>query len=251
MSSSVSIDLSDIEPGNYYLKTIASYKGGSAKATSSFNVVKKGVSVPVVPVTPSANRCPVNCDDEDKCTNDYCSSTTNYECRHDKKYPCCGNGICEDGENYENCIADCEAPAGGEMDTFAGKTISEKLEIIKDIAKRDKEEALKYCSEIEQAMFGYQCFTNVGVVSGDKGVCLNIADDSWRDSCYREIASETKNSDICADITKESKRDQCYMDFVTDGDYTVCDKLINKYLKQSCESLKKLSEAPVPSNIPS
>ena len=32
------------------------------------------------------------------------------------------------------------------------------------------------------------------------------------------------------------------MDFVSKGDYSVCGKLINKYLKQSCESLSKLNE---------
>jgi len=43
--------------------------------------------------------CPASCDDSDKCTKDYCSSVTNYQCRHDKITPCEKNGICEIGEN--------------------------------------------------------------------------------------------------------------------------------------------------------
>ena len=253
-SSSVDIKLDDIQPGSYYLKTTASYDKKTAKATSSFRVIKKKevkpeekpepeIPKPEIPKPEKPiEKCPVSCNDGDECTNDYCNEQTNYECRHDKIYPCCGNEICEDNEDYENCLADCKMPEGKEESIFEDKPIWERIEMIKDIAKSDKEKALGYCKEIEQTGYRYDCFNNVAVSSNDDSICINIEDQSYKDSCYKEFATTNKNSDICAKIIKDSKRDQCYMDFATKGDYTICDKLINKYLKQSCESLKKLSE---------
>lgn len=259
-SSSVSLSLGGTPPGSYYVKTTAFYGGKSAKATSSFRIVKKGEipteepkeepeEEPVRETMPEITRgmCPISCSDGDSCTRDYCNEGTNYECRHDKMFPCCGNGVCESSENYNNCLADCEAPADQGEGIFEGKTIWEKVEMIADIAKRDKEGALRYCEGIEQTNFRYDCFTKVAASSKDDGVCEKIEDEAYKDYCYRNFANENRNSEVCAKVIKESKRDQCYMDFATKGDYSVCDKLVNKYLRQSCESLKRLSEVEIPS----
>ena len=82
-------------------------------------------------------RCPESCDDGNPCTQDFCSSETNYQCEHSsivgttegckdlvetcKQYQCveskcqivtlancCGNGECETGEDWETCPQDCE-----------------------------------------------------------------------------------------------------------------------------------------------
>ena len=137
-SSSVSIDLLDISEGSYYVKTTASYSGGSAKATSRFSIINGSgngggnddepggpILPPVPPINPPppSKSCPFSCEDSNACTTDYCDESTNYICRHDKSYQCCGNGICESNETYNSCLADCEAPAGQEESMFEGKTI--------------------------------------------------------------------------------------------------------------------------------
>ena len=149
-------------------------------------------------------------------------------------------------ENYNNCLADCSVPADTGEDIFEGKPISEKIEMIKDIAKTDKEKAIGYCNGIEQTGYKYNCLSGVATASNDDEVCVSIADGSYKDTCYKDVATTNRNNEVCAKIVKDSKRDQCYMDFATKGDYTICDKLVNKYLKQSCESLEKLSV-----NVPS
>ncbi|MBU1199822.1 MAG: hypothetical protein KKF46_07535 [Nanoarchaeota archaeon] len=45
-----------------------------------------------------APTCPNSCDDGNKCTEDFCSESTSYECQHSIIKPCNGNGICENGE---------------------------------------------------------------------------------------------------------------------------------------------------------
>jgi hypothetical protein len=52
-------------------------------------------------------KCPP-CDDSDPCTTDYCSKQTVYECVYEAIIPCCGNGACENSENWSTCPEDCE-----------------------------------------------------------------------------------------------------------------------------------------------
>ncbi len=42
--------------------------------------------------------CPNSCDDNNPCTNDFCSSQTGFKCMNVIKLNCDGNGICEAGE---------------------------------------------------------------------------------------------------------------------------------------------------------
>ncbi len=53
--------------------------------------------------------CPDSCDDGYPCTNDTCSGSTNFECVHEKIYPCCGNDVCDHSEDvYNECPEDCK-----------------------------------------------------------------------------------------------------------------------------------------------
>lgn len=49
--------------------------------------------------------CPRSCDDGNACTIDSCSNITNFNCVHQEKKPCDGNGACEVGEY--NISTDC------------------------------------------------------------------------------------------------------------------------------------------------
>lgn len=57
-----------------------------------------------------SSKCPESCDDNNLCTSDFCSSVTNYECKHQKIEPCCGNDVCEINEDNINCHDDCPKP---------------------------------------------------------------------------------------------------------------------------------------------
>jgi|GEM_PF-1575265 len=52
-------------------------------------------------------QCP-SCEDNNSCTGDSCSEETDYECIHEPVIPCCGNGECEEKENWTTCSKDCE-----------------------------------------------------------------------------------------------------------------------------------------------
>ena len=55
----------------------------------------------------TAKQCPSSCDDSKICTDDVCSVDTNYACINTPLSSCCGNAICEDGENITSCALDC------------------------------------------------------------------------------------------------------------------------------------------------
>lgn len=49
----------------------------------------------------------MDCNDDNNCTIDKCEGIPK-NCSHENITPCCGNGECEDGENFESCPDDCE-----------------------------------------------------------------------------------------------------------------------------------------------
>jgi len=73
-------------------------------------------------------------------------------------------------------------------------------------------------------------------------LCDSLERSRDRDRCYLLIAKRSKNSRVCSSIRSDSKKDTCYMNFAMDGDYSVCDKISNKYLKKSCESLSYMNQ---------
>ena len=51
--------------------------------------------------------CPATCDDKNSCTEDVCSTETEFICQNNEITPCCGNGKCEEGETFKECLKDC------------------------------------------------------------------------------------------------------------------------------------------------
>jgi len=122
-------------------------------------------------------------------------------------------------------------------------TTFEALEKAGNAAKHNRREAEKVCNELQLQISRDLCFNKIGEVLVDRTYCSKINDDRTKDVCLSNIAKIARNSDFCAGISKDSRKDSCYMNFVIDNkDFTVCDKVINQYLKQSCESLKQLSK---------
>ncbi len=72
-------------------------------------------------------------------------------------------------------------------------------------------------------------------------LCDSLLELRDRDKCFEKISENAQSSRLCANIQSNSKRDTCYMNFAIEGDYSVCAKVENQYLKKSCESLASLN----------
>jgi len=145
-----------------------------------------------------------------------------------------------EGEKEEEKIPDQVV----DEDEFASLTIWERVEAIKVIAQTSAIEAKAHCDKIGVAGHQNQCYYNVAEESGDIAYCQLITEEKISDRCQKMIAEITNNSNICTSISHESRRDNCYMSFVKIGDYSLCNKFVNKYYKESCEALKIMASIP-------
>lgn len=153
-----------------------------------------------------------DCDDFDFCTEDFCQRS---ECSHRPIVPCCGNNYCEEGEDYNSCPRDCE-----DLETENSIITNDML--------------------IERAISA----TMRNDLNHAGSICEEIDDSKDKDNCFTEVSKASKNSIFCSYVNGNIKRDSCYMSAVMDyKDFSVCEKVEEKYLKKSCESLKILNLA--------
>jgi len=124
-------------------------------------------------------------------------------------------------------------------DSFEGLTIWEQIKLVKNLSLTNPEEAEEFCNGITQESYKDQCFLNIAEGREDIEYCDLITNERMIDNCYSSVAELIKDSSIC-EMVSEVRSDYCYMPFVMDGDYSVCPKLKNKYLKQSCDTLSKV-----------
>lgn len=156
-----------------------------------------------------------NCNDENPCTNDYCSESTNYQCAHENlngevsgcsgyagicktsscvtgtcqqqtKTNCCGNNQCETGESYLLCPTDCTCAPNWQCTSWS--TCSEasvQTRICSDYSvcgtTEGKPIELQSCTPPESPKqyewYQLQEFTGVGATQTD---LFMIPSDRWR-----------------------------------------------------------------------
>ncbi|RLE44802.1 hypothetical protein DRJ22_05435 [Candidatus Woesearchaeota archaeon] len=199
----------NIPPGKYTLKLTTKIGQYTLTKEIYFEITAAAThEKPTIITTPTNQRmkksesqkeCIGGCDDYNACTTDWCEEG---KCEHEPIIPCCGNKICEQEENEDNCPIDCKKK----------KTIpkhNKKIQKTADLAVMD---------------------------------CERIATVTEKDKCFENAAKEYLISNICSKISQETTRDSCYMNFALNyEDFTVCKKISNKWTKRSCESLAKMS----------
>ncbi|MBW2968525.1 hypothetical protein KY304_00405 [Candidatus Woesearchaeota archaeon] len=173
-----------------------------------FTFIIQQTSYPTTPLyeqpTTQTLLCPQGCDDYNACTKDEC---INGICKHTPITPCCGNRICEQGEDIYNCAIDCKK----EIETNT-ETITKAVKK----AKTDPETASMLCNS------------------------LPSVDDA--NECFEILAKESGKNQFCESIQDTELESNCLLNFALKGDYSVCDKINDPYYIQSCYSLQRQSE---------
>ncbi len=142
--------------------------------------------------------------------------------------PGCNNGIQDNGEKGIDCEGPCAKACEFEINpAFAtpypiaanssdsGESGYAKLEKIKLAAKDDPEKAASQCVLLQEAL---------------------------RDECYTSVADLSKKSKYCESVVNPTNKDTCYVNLVLAGDYSVCDKITDKTVKDACIELKNQNE---------
>jgi len=239
---------SETLPGDYILRAIATYNSQRAVATLPIKIEKAGIAVK-------------ECEEDSYLDCGEGISITEYNCIDGKKVlsgeqcpgkecPSIPDKPCEEAEweaypdcnwNTDLCYKEPIQPSEIDIDDLSS---FEALEKVKELAKQNPKEAAAYCPKFRFQTSKDVCYEYVGEESTDTKYCEMIQDERTKDICYANVARKKFTPKLCQMIKKDNRRDSCYMSFVIEDkkDFSVCDKVVNEYLKQSCNSLKQLSE---------
>jgi len=164
-------------------------------------------ATPLPPEEIDPQQCAGGCNDYDPTTDDGC---VDGQCRHVAKPVACGNGICDGEETSSFCPQDCgsgvNAPSADQV-----------IEQARTTAPDDNQRAM--------------------------GLCGALPRPQDADRCKSVVASSADQSGLCSGIADDVTRDQCYIDFaIRKNEFDVCEKIVNRYLRGSCNSLRNLRQ---------
>jgi len=182
--------------GSYTLTVTLSYKGKTTTQKLNFEIVSEEKVVPSFkkPTEEEAKEiqltCLGGCDDLNFCTTDTCVKG---ECIYTPLVPCCGNGICEEGEQ---CPIDC-----------AEKPIAPQ-QIIEKAKTEEFSQAMQTCNEIGQRAYIDSCLNQVAEATKNSAACDEIVGDEMRDACYMPFAY---NGDyrVCPKVKSTYLKNSC------------------------------------------
>jgi hypothetical protein len=249
-SKKLSISLLDVPVGNYFLQTIAEYDGKQATASNTFKIFERTPEATCFDNTLNQDEEDVDCGGS--CVP--CPSCTDGLRNQDEEDVDCGGSCqvcptCTDGIKNQDelgvdcggsCLKSCEEVP---IDEFDGLSIYDKLDEVKVIGGANPTRAVKICDSLETQLHQDTCYSRLAEASLQESYCSDIMSSNTKDDCLTALAEKKEESVLCDNIDSESKGDMCLMHFATaDIDYSVCERVTNKYLKQSCNSLKRLSE---------
>ena len=185
----------DLPPGNYRLLMTARIGAYTLTKEQFFKILAVPITEkPVQITTPIEQRieiedeCEGGCDDFNICTRDMCIEG---KCVHEPIIPCCGNKICEAGED-ETCI-DCmfkEKPQPKVKPETADLAVKECEQII-TIEERDN------------------CLQKIAAEYGLSRICDKISDEVKRDTCYMDFVLNNDFS-VCEKISNPYTKNTCF-----------------------------------------
>lgn len=251
----------ELAEGRYRIEATVQYLDRTTTAGSTFFIAGGMSDIPVSPdptddsLNDSIEQCPVMYEG-DRCTVARCGPDTDFQVVYEDIVPCCGNAICEPGETTESCPEDCADP--GDQSYFnrtptqptlsvldENIPLTDQIRNIRSVANQDFNDAASFCDAIIFPYYRDDCFYQIVEETLNDQGCQFIEDERTIDRCYTRISRDTGDVTLCASIISDLRRDSCYMRFALQGDYTVCELLVDSYYIQSCEQLREIG-----SNVP-
>ncbi len=160
------------------------------------------------------NSCPATCNDNNICTEEFCSEETGYKCFYEYIIPCCGNGKCEANETFESCQKDCKIQ---EEDCLKMVSPTKKNEPkFKFIYHQYscKNIQLKFCLERKNfdqfpfvnSLFRGYCVMDLAIKYNDIKLCDNLVSNKLliEDMYWYCVSKLKKDRNVCKKIGHES-----------------------------------------------
>lgn len=211
---------SDAPAGRYILQGIAEYGNMAAESHETFTVIRPQEQ-------PTCSDGIKNQDEEDIDCGGVCPECTEIENCYDSKKnqdeegvdcggvcePCeetCYDGKKNQGEEGVDCGGPCPPCDAVQPDN------KELLSKVKSLGKINEDESVRLCSAMDS--------------------------ERYSDDCYLFLAKTFNTTLYCEDIDGVTQIDNCYMHFMLLGDYSICEKIQNQWLRSSCLQTKSSSE---------
>lgn len=193
-------------PGTYTLKVTITFGSKSQTKSFLFTIAAPEKTAVIEKTVESSEQqstqvsCPSDCNSPDTCVTGKC---VNGACVFEQKIPCCGNGKCESSEEPSNCATDCAVQRQPREGVIASA---------ESIVQNDASQALLLCN--------------------------SLIEDSPVDECISSISQKADNSVLCSSMRSVDRKDACFMSFALGGDFSVCDKIADRYMSNSCNYLE-------------
>jgi hypothetical protein len=177
-----------------------------------------------------AEDCPV-------CGDGVCGK--NEECASDCLNRLCGNGACDEGETYLNCIDDCEVPK-----TACGNNICEQSESTKSCpADCRYDTGINSMSAAQVRIYVPQKLLEIGDKETAKE-CLSAVEQVIKDECFKALSKAMNASAYCNYINTAGLKDECIITYVyKTNDYEKCGEITDDFVRKNCEYLKNYNQA--------
>jgi hypothetical protein len=181
------------EPGKYKIFTTAKIGSITLTREGNFEITKKATQEQPTKITSPFEQknetekiCQYECDDFNICTLNECIDG---ECVYTEIIPCCGNNICEEGEE-ETCPEDCKPKE---------RTLADS-----EIKKQTDD-----CDKIATIALRDSCFEEAAKTKNSSQLCDKITDKIKKDSCYMHFALKNDFT-VCDKIQNKYTQNSCY-----------------------------------------
>jgi len=184
-----------VSPGTYALVSTARFDGRSKQEQFQFTVAEQ--ELPTTGGGIMLAECPEGCNDFTRCTEDFCKEG---RCVFVPIRPCCGDGVCDEGEGFISCSEDCAQPRTEDVLSLT--------ESAREAVTKNKDRAAEYCQRIVL--------------------------ETERDDCFAFLAEDSHDQIFCSPMTRVNRKDACYLQFALDGNSAVCAQIIDERMQATC-----------------
>ena len=247
----------DAKTGKYRFESIVEYGDEIATSHESFDIINSASIETCNDGIKNQNEVGIDCGGT--CTACSIEPSCNDGIKNqDEEEVDCG-GICN-ACNSESCNDGIRNQDEQEVDCGGVCSPCAPLETCRDGIMNQNEEEVdcggvcKSCDDTGIKPDNNQILSKV-IADGDFNeneslrLCNTIDDERIQDDCFHEISKIFNKSVYCGHLVSPSLTNICYMYFVQNGDFTVCDKIMDVYIKKSCELSKQINTIMKQQNI--
>ena len=210
----------DTPSGNYVIRSTAIQGDKKKIGTLTIKVKQEKKQEEEINET-GILECP-DCNDNDPCTEEFCSETTKFRCVYERISSCNEDNNTEEmnttdvetenEQQQDNNTTDIIEQEGEEEEQTetedSNQKIKEQVDLIKEKALQDIN-FVKSCNQFEEQLEKDYCYSSIAVAINDSNTCSNVIETQKKDDCYMEIMMMNNHFSLCGNLTDTNLKESC------------------------------------------